>query len=276
MGSFCILNISIKDFCNKLNNEPFYIYGTGFVAGRFYESLRNKNLVGNLKGFITTEILQKEFKGHNIKCISDISKKKDVLICIAVHESNESDIRKILNASGFKNVVWIYPLLFDLWYGKPIEKSVLVSTRELLLPCINDYRIPARILAIENYYGNNDVGYLVYKKSMAVHSSDETAEKRLEQFIKLITSWKESGYAPESKLKIDEDYEIFDGVHRLALAYYHSQPEVNCDIYSTKGKETYINDEIKLTEDVIEKIDFSEDERNALYACFSQLQRDIQ
>ena len=77
------------------------------MAGRFYESLRNKNLVGNLKGFITTEILQKEFKGHNIKCISDISEKKDVLICIAVHESNESDIRKILDASGFKNVVWI-------------------------------------------------------------------------------------------------------------------------------------------------------------------------
>lgn len=268
---------SSKQLLNEIEETEFYIFGTGFVAERFFEIIKTRNLDENINSFITSQPSSSCFKEKRVKAIDELTEvEKEQLVCIAVHESIVEEIISELKEKGYKKFVWVYPIIFDLWYGEPVRKNILVLTNDILRTCTNDYRITIRELVIEEYYGKNKIGYNLYKKLQEVHSSKYTAEKRLEAFIRLIDSWHNIGYKQGSVLKIDENYEIFDGVHRLALAYYHKLQEIRCDIYSTKGKETYINDEIKLTEDVIEKIDFSEAERNALDACFSQLQRDIQ
>ena len=265
-----------NELLDEVEKQDFYIFGTGFVAERFFETIRRRNLDTNIKAFITSHPSTNSYKGKSVKGIDELKEvEKDRLICIAVHEATVEEIINELTKKGYKKITWVYPLIFELWYGEPIRKNILVFTNEIIKTCIYDYRIVIRLLVIEEYYKKNNIGYNLYRKLQEVHSSKYTAEKRLEAFIRLIDSWHNIGYKQGSVLKIDENYEIFDGVHRLALAYYHKLPEIRCDIYSTKGKETYINDEIKLTEDVIEKIDFSEAERNALDACFSQLQREI-
>ncbi|WP_044913064.1 hypothetical protein [Butyrivibrio sp. WCE2006] len=259
---------------DKLKKQNFYIYGTGFVAEHFYEALNRLELSKNTVSFVTTHNQNSEYHGIPVKSIKDIN--DDLLICIAVHEANLKEIVEVLNERGLKNYVWIYPFIFDMWYGEPIKKGVLVPTNEILTTCKNDYRIVIRVLAIEEYYKINKIGYSIYMKAQQVHSSPDTARKRLEQFIKLIASWEDSGYSNDSKLKIDENNEIFDGVHRLALAYYHGISKVNCDIYRTLDNKPYINDEVKLTEKIIEEINYYKDERDELNQCLYKLRNDIQ
>ena len=270
------MSISINTLCEKMKKEKYYIYGTGFVAERFVEVIKDWNLCGNFEGFITTDGKEEKYKGQKvISILTAETEAMDSLICIAVHESNAIDIKKKLQEKGLNNSVWIYPLIFDLWYGTPIVKSVPFNINKILDSCADDYRIPVRLLAIENYFKKNNVGYSIYKKAIALHSSVETADKRLIRFIDLISSWDKHGYDTTSVIKIDQDNNVFDGVHRLALAYYFEIKEIRCDIYSTKGKREYINDEVKLTEDIISKIDFSKEEKKVLDDCYRLFKKSI-
>lgn len=267
---------SSKQLLNEIEETEFYIFGTGFVAERFFETIRTRNLDENIKSFITSQPSSSCFKEKSVKGIDELTEvEKEQLVCIAVHEVIAEEIISELKEKGYKKLVWIYPILFDLWYGKPVRKNILVLTNDILRTCTNDYRIAIREMVIDEYYGKNKIGYNLYKKLQEVHSSKHTAEKRLNAFIKLIDSWNENGYAEGSILKIDENNEIFDGVHRLALAYYHKLPKVRCDIYSTIGKKQYVNDEIKITKNVIEMIDLTEDEMISLEKYYHMLKEDI-
>jgi hypothetical protein len=90
-----------------------------------------------------------------------------------------------------------------------------------------------RYLALDNYYEKNTNGYEIYKRYLSLFNDDKTSEKRLVQFLELIKSWEQKGYDITKCSSIFEDYIIFDGLHRIAVASYFKQSFVMCDIYPT-------------------------------------------
>lgn len=99
---------------------------------------------------------------------------------------------------------------------------------------MDDYRIAVRYLAIENYYGKNTIGYDIYLKLMELHTSHETAVKRLSTFIKLIKDWEKLGYDDTKSIDILENGILIDGTHRFSLGVYFGLNDMSCNIYDAK------------------------------------------
>lgn len=269
------IEYTLSQIVDLLKEEKFYIYGTGFVARRFYDSLVKIGIDSNIISFISTNRLD-FFNGICVQTISSLNEcEKTRIVCVAVHDVNYIEIEEILNREGYSNIVWIYPYIFDLWYGCPIKENASVDTKSILATCINEYRIPIRLLVVEEFYGRNSIGNELYIKAQSVHSSMETAQRRLEAFIDLIKSWDKNGYIENNCLKIDTGNNIFDGVHRLALAYYHGVEKIKCNIYKEMGAERYVNDEILLVPDVIDSLGLSKNQREVLDDCFNRMKRNI-
>lgn len=89
-------------------------------------------------------------------------------------------------------------------------------------------------MAIENYYGKNTIGYDIYLKLMELHTSHETAVKRLSTFIELIKDWEKLGYDDTKSIDILENGILIDGTHRFSLGVYFGLNDMSCDIYDAK------------------------------------------
>lgn len=260
MGKYQIMDFN--EFINLIENNDIYIYGNGYVGKMFYNALRQKGLKKNVLSFIKTNI-------DNESCVDDITIntiynekiKKNALICVAVHESNVEEIEEILCKLGFENYIWIYPFLFNLMFGLPVEIDKEVDIKSIIKANISDYRLAVRYLAIENYYKKNNYGYDVYIKSMCLHTSYITAKKRLLRFIDLIEEWEKNGYEEFYGICISRDKIILDGIHRFALACYWKMNKIKCDMYPIEGyeeckkiiaKEAFMrkNDILKVVKDV--------------------------
>lgn len=91
--------------------------------------------------------------------------------------------------------------------------------------------IVVRYLAIENYYGKNNVGFTMYAKmqnarkkwfASSLNGAEETnSHEAVKQFRKLIESYEKRGYDNDSHIILDRNLSLIDGSHRMALALYH-------------------------------------------------------
>lgn len=240
-----------EDLIKLIHNKKVYIYGTGFVGKRFYHALQEQALEKNVISFVVTNKSEQRCCGLKVQSLSDITSafRHDTdLVCIATHESISKIIIDSLIKSNIKGYVWIYPFLHELLFGKPIFKNVEISVKDLLSSYEGDYAIPVRVLAIEQFYGKNDNGYEIYKKGMSLHCEETTANRRLSQFVELIKRWEREGYDSKSHIKITEKGKIFDGAHRLALAYYHGFEKVYCDVFHVENYDEYITSEVCVSE----------------------------
>lgn len=225
------------DLMQILEHKRIVVYGAGFVAEKFYEALVIQGLHRNVECFVVSrkEPEQKFLKGKNVISIDEFENSENILICLAVHDVTKNEIEEILDKRGITNRIWIRPYLFDLVLGKPTRSGVIMPVDPIVRQCV-DYRIAVRYLAVENYFGKNDCGYEIYKKALEAYCGRETAEKRLENFRRLIQSWERSGYLADSTILIDEKGEIIDGAHRITLARYFRTDRVLCDVYQTSEK----------------------------------------
>ncbi len=236
---------------NLIKEKNVYIYGAGFVGERFYYALQKYGIGPEIRSFVVTEHSGIVCCGLKVQSLSDVIQvfNHDTdLICIATHESICSQIVERLDEVCIKEYVWIYPFFHELAFGKPIKENVEIPLKELLSSYKKDYAIPLRILAIEQFYGKNDNGYELYKKGMELHCGEVTAKRRLSQFIELIQKWEKDGYDRRSRIKITEEGDIFDGVHRLSLACYHGCDYLNCDMYHVDDYGEFITAEVRITE----------------------------
>ena len=103
----------------------------------------------------------------------------------------------------------------------------------------NRYDIIVRLLAIENYYNENNFGWALYKKMQNFRIKDGYSELSVENFIKLIQSWEKYGYDIESKITVNKNIELLDGSHRLALALYYKTKELAVKVENTDNKPLY-------------------------------------
>lgn len=227
-----------------LNNEQFFkavegkdiiIYGDGYVGKQFLKTLRLIGMEEKVVCFTKTAVSGNGIvDGIELKPLKDIKKLQNSVICIAVHESNKDEIIKNLEANEIYNYIWIYPVLHSLIIGNPIMENVKIPVKKILESNLDDYRIAVRYLAIENYYGKNTIGYDIYLKLMELHTSHETAVKRLSTFIELIKDWEKLGYDDTKSIDILENGILIDGTHRFSLGVYFGLNDMSCNIYDAK------------------------------------------
>lgn len=248
---------------NLLRNKGIYIYGAGYVSNLFYEKLKRENLGKNLKGFIITfRNFKKENFGYRVSSIDEVKICEDDIICIAVHETLLKEIESILLERGIKNYIWVYPYLYDpVVDTNQVERIEWVDIKKFKPSMEGQYGIALRCYAIEEYYGKNREGYRMYERGMAVYSDLRTARLRKERFKRLILNWEEKGYLENELIYINEDYDVVDGEHRMALAIYHQLDRVKCRFCAGGNiHEKYA----KMTAEVLRENDFSEDELRKL------------
>ena len=254
---------SIEELLGQIRSNGAIIYGIGYVAERFVDGLKKIGLDTEIKFFVTSNVREKEYKGKSVISVDDLDIDDKALVCIATHEAVKNEIEERLRMLGIERYIWIYPYLHELWFGQPIAKNIEVDL-DKIIGRWNDYRLAIRALAIDQYYGKNDVGYDIYVKAQSLHCEERTAIKRLERFIELIDSWDKKGYDSNFRPKLSEDYEVLDGAHRITLAYYHGMKTIACDIYHAENAKSFRNDEVDITEDMIVKAGLNESQMLAV------------
>lgn len=217
----------------KLEGKKIIIYGTGHVAHMFYKAILEHGLQETIQCFVRSESVGRDelFEGVPICSIKDVCIEYNTLICLAVHESIRDEIQKIVNPIT-NQYLWIYPYLFELMLGEPVQRAVEVSVAQLLGGCQNDLRLAIRLAAIEQQAGMNTFGFDYYVRAQMLHCSKDTATKRLKQFAELISEWKQFGYKKENLIVLNSDYDVIDGIHRLTMAVYMGQKTIFGDIYA--------------------------------------------
>lgn len=109
----------------------------------------------------------------------------------------------------------------------------LTTTDLFLAQCFDNYfnaiDIVVKYLAIENYYGKNNFGFELYRKMQLKRVNEDWTER----YVELIKSF-ENGIDMNSRIKVDLNYSIHDGAHRLALALYHNCKEVPARIFNVE------------------------------------------
>ncbi len=249
---------SLDELLKIIKKNRTKIYGIGYVAERFTDGLIKKGYADSIQSFIITERKIDNYKGYKVEGLNELDvSNQNTLICIATHESIKKEIELLLDEKGFSEYVWIYPYLHELWFGQPVAQDIDVDLDKIIGKW-NDYRLAIRALAIDQYYGKNDVGYDIYVKAQSLHCEERTANKRLERFIELIDSWDKKGYDSYFRPKLSEDYEVLDGVHRITLAYYHGMKAITCDIYHAENAKGFRNDEVDIPEEILQRAKFND------------------
>lgn len=218
-----------------IQNNKIVIYGTGYAAKSFYTALKIRGMDRRVVSFAVTSIDKagKNIYDKPVKVIDDLLKNmSELYICIAVHETIKDEIQRYLDAKGINQYVWVHPFIYDLAFGMPIEQCVEVQIKNIIkTQGIDNYVLSIRYLAIENYYKKNDIGYKIYFKALCLQCNAETARKRLNSYIDLISEWDKNGYHKEFPILIDSQNRLIDGAHRLSLACYHGMSSISCSIY---------------------------------------------
>lgn len=252
----------MSDILEIIKNKKIIIYGAGYIANKFYDVLMAYGLEKNIDCFVVTQknTNQNSIKGYPLKTVYELENIKNSIICLAVHEMTKEDIIKILKKEKLDNYIWIFPYFFELILGTPIATKIYVPVSKLIQSC-NDYRLAVRYLAIENYFGKNNNGFMIYKKALGLYCKKETIAKRLNFFCDTIQRWEKNGYLNNYSLIVDDKYTLLDGAHRLALARYYQIEKVVCDIYKRIDNiYKWIDDNTLMTRSALLSAGFSDDE----------------
>lgn len=243
--------LDIDEIFNVIKNEKFVIYGAGSVGKRFAEILKKMDCFHNVVAFAITN---KDYKietiyEREIKKIDEIGQETKILI--AVHDVHYKKICELLQEQGYKYYYWIYPYLFDIYYGLPIEKNVRMRVQDVVKNLASIYTHAIYYLAIKSYFTEDDIGKNIYIKYMKIFSERETSVQRYEFFERKIKNCRENGFIQNDSIKLSVKKDIIlDGTHRLMLAYWFDTEYIQADIYDADMKDYLdFSNNVALTEE---------------------------
>ncbi len=223
---------SVSELLNEMFNNKVMIYGAGYTARRIYKTVCEHGLKKNVVCYITSkESKEKDIDGLEVIPVDRIKNEPGTMICIAVHEAVRDEIIGLLQARGFTEYVWVYPFLYGLILGEPIQKNVRIPLCDIWKAARNTYSVAFRYLAAEQYYGLRNDGYEIYMRGLSIFNSEEISKKRLEKCIELLKSWDENGYDESQVVSLMEDKYPIDGTHRIAIAMIKKMDYIVCDVY---------------------------------------------
>ena len=245
------ISCCMNEFLEIIAYKKIWVYGAGYVANRFLEALKKHGMESHVQGYIVSQKKedQEYINGLPVKSIENMVVDDASIICIAVHEVYKNQIELELTQRDIFHYIWIYPFLCELYMGMPIKEKEWVDTIKIIPKDERQYAMAVRWAAISDFYGIYPGGLMLYKRAMAIHSNADTGEARAIRFINLIKDWDTYGYRPMWQISINTHFEIIDGEHRVALALYHGQAQVQCKIYDGNNiheKKTLMTEEVLL------------------------------
>lgn len=149
---------------------------------------------------------------------------------------------------------------------EPVVDMVLMQYNQSDYMQYQFYDLAVRYLAIDEYYGNNTIGFDLYKKMHTLGGNygqnNQTEEyykarrKRkkvakygivkeehsIEQFQQLIKSYDDNGYDASSVIMADKNMLSMNGSHRISLAVYREQELMNVEIHNLLFKRRFSYD----------------------------------
>lgn len=94
-GLFALKSKStLEDFNQFIHNKEFYLYGTGNAGKVLSEYINNNN--GKIKGFISSRVTERKFRGYNVYSVDEISKvkKENEIVLLALDRKFHSEIER--------------------------------------------------------------------------------------------------------------------------------------------------------------------------------------
>ncbi|MCM1121516.1 MAG: hypothetical protein NC416_02925 [Eubacterium sp.] len=259
--------IDSAQLLQRAAKQKIAIYGAGHVAKKLLTALKLYGYDKNILCFLVSDLERngKTVGGIPVKTTDWLFENRNVFVYVAVHESLWCEIEDTLKSIGVSHYTWVYPYLYELLLGLPVKTNIKVDVKDIVQTCADDYRLAIRYAAIGQYFGKNKVGFDLYKRAQALHSTLGTAQERLTAFCRLIEKWQENGYDEQSRIAINTDHEIIDGCHRVALACYFKQKQIVCDVFENHISATELHGEnVMLTDRILITAGFNADEMKYL------------
>ena len=259
---------SSQKLLEAVHERGCYVFGTGFVASMFVEALRIHGELERVKGYLTTECHEpREFEGAPVRAAADRAVDRSALVCVAVHEASAAEVAQSLEQLGFSQITWIYPRLYDLVYGEPLYRQVVLETSHVIGAQDPSFNwLAVRALAAESLRGSacdqRDNALEAYVKAMALHCGAETARNRLNKLAALVRSMEEEGFHADAPVLVDTDLRIVDGLHRVAVAWLLGIERFPCDIVkASPAFDKLLTDRNKLTDDALAQAGLTDGQR---------------
>lgn len=96
------------------------------------------------------------------------------------------------------------------------------------------YDMIVRLLAVENYFGENDFGFDLYRRMQGARINKNWVEPAVKRFRMLIQSYEKNGYDEKSSIILDQDLHLVDGSHRMAMAMYYGIQNITVSVRPKK------------------------------------------
>lgn len=134
----------------------------------------------------------------------------------------------------------------------------------------NRYDIVVRYLAIEEFFGKNNIGFYLYKKIQEKRGfikivDHRSKEDSLERFKNLILNVEKNGFDEFSLIPVDKNQTIMDGSHRVALALFFDVPLIPLKLYKKEFKVDYSMEWFRKNNFSDEEINIIENKRKEIF-----------
>ena len=221
----------MNDVMGLIKNQNFVIYGNGYIAKRLYCIVQEMGVASNVIAVAVTKKKDDEngVDGKPVKEIKDI--RRDVNIIIAAHDAVSAEMENNLKRLGFKFYVWIYPYIIELELGKPIKKNCTVPVKDIIANMSKSYSPAICYYTLQDYCSNKNYSGELYVKMMEKYTTKETAQKRWNRFRSRIDECLKKGFAQDYNIKVLNNFNLIDGMHRVVLAKYFGKNVLNADVY---------------------------------------------
>ena len=267
--------MTTSEFLRCLNDKKnIVIFGSGFAAEMFCRALEECGLSGKLRAvFVTKASPGESFHGVPVLSWSPELLTEEDALCAAVHESNLAGIP----CRDHPACLFVYPHMHDMLYGKPLFRRCRASLAAVLGNQPEDwYWLAVRYAGIKGLEEGDDRLTELYLRTISLHTSRATAEKRLLLFRDLIRSVKERGLDPEKPILIDDSFRVIDGLHRLACASYFRLNAAFFNIYKTSPiYDEVLTEKNKLTEKFLLEKGIREEDFGLLRAVKKEMEERI-
>ena len=256
-----------------IKTQKFVIYGNGYIAKRLYRLIQRLGYERNVVNIVVTKAAASGIGVHGSPLHSIAEVNRDALVLLAVHNTAALEMKRTLLALGFEHFIWIYPYLFEMEMGSPIKKCQPIETDALIKRYTRSCGLTIYYLTLKDYCNENIYNGQLYIKFSSSYITTDMAEKRWKRFQRRIEQSLKNGYQQDYSIKVNEDYHLIDGAHRLVFAKYFHADTVFADIYAGHGEfysEAGLGGDVFLHEKDLPKY-YTDDEIAAIKAADREL-----
>ena len=226
----------------QIRARGLILFGAGYVAGLWLRILRRDGLEDRLRCILVSAPKERSWNGLPVMTPEELtaslskngSEEELPLLGIAVHEVLRKEILPRLEQSYPGPVVFLYPFLQASAFGGEIRWEWIPVARILQAQPRENRWITLRYGVLQadasGLPEQKQLAENIYLKMQSAFSSPETAARRLARFRDLAARSDAVDILQKEPILLQEDLQVIDGLHRLALAAFLGIPAIPCRI----------------------------------------------